>query len=287
MESCIITVVKNEHLYLDEWIEYHLSLGVGRIFVFEDFDSDTHKQITDKYGDRVILKSVFDILDDKDKETAVYLKKTKKWNVQHIYLRNALRYVKGIQTDGWCFVIDADEFVTIENSEHCLNDVLSMYDGYDAFVMLWECYGADGHIHTPDYRNVGVVGTYKRAVDNRLVDKDGSSVKTCYRLERYKPEFFHNQHHPSAACSWCNTDFQTQSIKSKLTNIYIRHYVTKSWDEYLWKRLTRGFFWGRTRMFDMFFTVNPDLMPIKKTLIKNARKRDIGCDAVQSVRRTG
>ena len=40
-------------MYLDEWIRYHLDLGIDHIFIFEDIDSDSHKDITDKYGDNV------------------------------------------------------------------------------------------------------------------------------------------------------------------------------------------------------------------------------------------
>ena len=36
--SCILTVIKNEHEYLDEWIRYHLNLGIDHIFIFEDIN---------------------------------------------------------------------------------------------------------------------------------------------------------------------------------------------------------------------------------------------------------
>ena len=57
MKNCILTVIKNEHEYLDEWIQYHLNLGIDYIFIFEDIDSDSHKKITDKY-DKVFLKNI-------------------------------------------------------------------------------------------------------------------------------------------------------------------------------------------------------------------------------------
>jgi hypothetical protein len=59
--SCIFTVIKNEHQYLDEWIKYHLDLGVDHIFILEDIDSNSHKEITDKYDGKITLNSV-DIL---------------------------------------------------------------------------------------------------------------------------------------------------------------------------------------------------------------------------------
>lgn len=56
-KSCIFTVIKNEHEYLDEWIKYHLDLGIDHIFIFEDIDSDSHKEICDKY-EKVTLNSI-------------------------------------------------------------------------------------------------------------------------------------------------------------------------------------------------------------------------------------
>ena len=50
MENCILTIIKNEHPYLDEFIRYHLDLGIAHIFVFEDIGSESHEEITRKYG---------------------------------------------------------------------------------------------------------------------------------------------------------------------------------------------------------------------------------------------
>ena len=69
MKSCILTVIKNEHQYLDEWIKYHLDLGINHIFIFEDINSDSHKDICDKYGDSVSLNGIENLLD----ENKVYL----------------------------------------------------------------------------------------------------------------------------------------------------------------------------------------------------------------------
>lgn len=59
----------------------------------------------------------------------------------------------------WCFTIDNDEFLTLEDGKS-LDEVLQEYDKYDAFVIQWECYGASGHVFKPDYTDKGVVDTY-------------------------------------------------------------------------------------------------------------------------------
>ena len=70
MNSCILTVIKNEHQYLDEWIKYHLELGINHIFILEDTDSVSHKEICYKYGDKVSLNSVLLVLDEAHRKEA-------------------------------------------------------------------------------------------------------------------------------------------------------------------------------------------------------------------------
>jgi hypothetical protein len=41
--------------------------------------------------------------------------------------------------------------------------------------------------------------------------------------------------------------------------MYIRHYITKSFDEYLWKLNTRGMFYKHHRDINEFFVYNPEM----------------------------
>jgi hypothetical protein len=54
--------------------------------------------------------------------------------------------------------------------------------------------------------------------------------------------------------------------------IYIRHYITKSWEEYIWKRKTRGYFVGKIKTLDCFFDINPDMCHLKTKLIEDLKK---------------
>jgi len=41
--------------------------------------------------------------------------------------------------------------------------------------------------------------------------------------------------------------------------MYLRHYITKSFEEYLWKLYNRGMFSKNHRNLDDFFSINPDM----------------------------
>ncbi len=277
MTSCILTVIKNEHEYLDEWIKYHLDLGIDHIFIFEDMDSKSHKEIIDKYGDKVTLNGVLSILNGDDKKKAIELKQTHKWNIQHLYFRNGLRHIKERHSDvyDWCFVIDNDEFITLENENDNLKDVLSLFKDYDAFIMQWKCYGANGHINKPDYSIKGVVDTYTKEAEGNVPDTRDSFFKTCHNINTYKNEFFHNQHHPTDKSNWCNTRFKKDKYGCSYDKIYLRHYITKSWEEYVWKRKSRGFMWGGARDFNFFFAINPDMANKRRELIDELNKETL------------
>ena len=273
INSCILTIIKNEHEYLDEWISYHLSLGVNHIFIFEDIDSITHAGIIEKYGDMVSLSSILTTLNDSQKREAYELKRTKRYNIQHLYFRNALRYIKNKYSDEyeWCFLLDCDEFITLEKDDLSLSDVLSLYSSYDAIILQWKCYGSSGHIEKPDYSKNGVIGTYTKEISGIVPDNPTSFVKSSYNLLRYDDSHFHNQHHPSEKSNYCNTEYIKSLSSPTYKNIYIRHYITKSWEEYVWKVKERGFTWGRARKISTFFDINSDMLEKKEELIDSIR----------------
>ena len=266
MTSCILTVIKDEHLYLDEWLQYHLGIGVDHIFVIEDINSSSHQQIIDKYGDQVSLINAFSVLTEEERQLVADNRAKNLPGGQKTFLRAGLRYLKEHFDYDWCFVIDDDEFITFDQNQD-LNRIFSLYKDYDAFIMSWKCYGANGLINKPDYSKAGVIDTYTEPVKGhvptvlRETDK-----KTCYNMKKYRDEFWYSNHVPRDICNFCNTDFQKDKDNITYTNVFIRHYITRSWEEYVWKKKTRGYFYGRIRTLDNFFIMNPDMAYLKQTL---------------------
>lgn len=271
MKTCICTVIKDEQEYLDEWIKYHLNLGIDRIFIFEDVDSTSHKTITNKYKE-VTLFSINKVLNNDEQKRVRNAKILRSFNPQHIYFKNILHFIKTYYISyQWCFVIDADEFITMQNPNDSLALIESFRD-FDAVILSWKCYGANGYVEKPDYKNGGLVDTYTKEVEGYIRDNFDSLVKTCWNMRRYKEAFFYNQHHPSDEANWTNTEFCAKDMRVCYSNIYIRHYITKSWQEYAWKMNTRGFCWGGNRSYDFFFAANPDLKPRREELINMVEK---------------
>jgi len=279
MTSCILTVIKNEHEYLDEWIQYHLNLGIDHIFIFEDIDSDSHKDICEKY-DNVILSSISLILNDEELNKVKQIKSRKisnhNENPQYVYIKKGLTYLKSLNKYDWCFVIDNDEFITLEKENDSLESIISLFSGYDAFILQWKCYGANGLIHKPDYSNKGIIETYTKEITGHIPTATPQSLtKTCYNLNTYQESYFLYTHQPSKYCNFCRTNFSKDRNTPVYDKIFIRHYITKSWEEYIWKMKTRGYFFGKLRTHDAFFKINPDMNYLKNDLMKELEQETL------------
>ena len=259
-KSCILTIIKNEHLYLDEWIRYHINFGIEHFFIIEDIDSNSHKDITDKYGDRITLIDIESFYEKHIYDYIVRLKRNTNVNIaQGILLPTTLEIIAREYSDkyDWCFVIDDDEFLTFEDDTKSLDRMLSLFNDYDAFVIQWESYGANGLVFMPDYNVKGVVDTYTKKLDIQTIDAKSSLLKSCYNLKRYNKKYYRNCHRPQF-CKCVNTDFSNKILVPTYKNIYIRHYITRSLEEYMWKQDVRGYF-HRKPTYDFFFRMNPDM----------------------------
>lgn len=97
----IATVIKNEHHYLTEWLDYHLSKGFDRIYLFEDYDSENHIEEVNKCikPNNVVLTKIEYVEGDR----------------QLITLNNFLKDHVG----DYCLFTDIDEFFYGNIKELC------------------------------------------------------------------------------------------------------------------------------------------------------------------------
>ena len=159
MKTCIFTLIKNEHEYLEFWIKYHLELGVDHIFIFEDVDSKSHMEICGKFkGEDVTLRSALDIFPEEHQRNGIKLNKRRGNDVQNIIYRVGLEYIKNNYDYDWCFCLDTDEFLSFPGDD--MARFIERFKDYDAIVLKWWNYGANGRIHKPDYRKTPITAIY-------------------------------------------------------------------------------------------------------------------------------
>ena len=81
LNICICQLIKDEQRYIEEWIDYHLNLGISKFVLFEDYNSTSHSEVLSKYGNKVILYKLLDVLNDDE------IKVIKDNNVVHSNIR--------------------------------------------------------------------------------------------------------------------------------------------------------------------------------------------------------
>lgn len=128
-------IVKNEALYIEEWIEYHLLKGVSYFFFYDHGSTDNTVEILNKYRD-LELCSIND------------------WShvpvpAQRKAYSDCLNFCKGFHPDVWLGFLDADEFCV---SEYQLDIAFEKVERDNTGVLLgnWILFGSSGHKERPE-----------------------------------------------------------------------------------------------------------------------------------------
>lgn len=115
----ICVCVKNEGLYLKEWLDYHISIGIGKYYIYDNGSTDNTKEILSNYP-----------------------------NITYIYTDgtlqlNAFYHCLQIANEDWVGFIDIDEFVV--PIEKDFPELLDDYNQYAGLAINWVIYGSAGH----------------------------------------------------------------------------------------------------------------------------------------------
>ena len=261
MRVGIFTIVKNEHDYLDEWLQYHLNTfpELTQIYVFDDPFSKSHKDICTKYKKVTSLNSLSifpqnrqkDILNRKDYKNTELPR-------QVSYMYEILNYLKKNTNLDWVFYIDVDEFLTYqEGVKNSLDGILRHFCFYDILVLSWKNFGANGHIYKPNGKTLEIYTTSCSLAVGSRMDINGAS-KECFNLHRWNPNTIKANHHIPTKAVWCKTNFSKKMSDVVYDKIYIRHYITRSFEEFCYKIFIRGQFYG-SKCLNNFFHFNKDI----------------------------
>lgn len=140
---CVTAIIKNEALYIEEWICYHRALGVAHFFIFDNNSED-------KIGDTLKAYINHGIV------TLIH------WPMLggQIDAYNYAMHFFG-QTTEWMAYIDLDEFIVLKDTAS-IPEFLSTLEGADQVLIPWRSFGFSGHKKRP----VGLV------IENYTVAQD-------------------------------------------------------------------------------------------------------------------
>lgn len=252
MNIAIFTVVKDEQDYLDDFLKYHTEMGID-VFIFEDIFSHSHREITGKYNN-VYLRSVSELYVENEIPQLIN-DRTNKIPSQTEFINRGLRYIHSLNKYDWCWLIDVDEYIT---STEPLEAILGRFSDRDGVLCYWKNFGCSGRLYKPIYdRPIWEIFTEECGYELYSDLKYFKITKFCVNMNRYKPTMRYYIH--NAPVNWIKADGTFKRTEIVYEPLYLRHYITKSVEEYCWKVWVRLMHHNGHRQWKSLFEMCPDI----------------------------
>lgn len=226
----IAMICKNESAYIEEFVEYHLNLGFDKIIIGDnnDIDGERYEGLLNEYinNDRVRIINLRGLQAQQ--------------KVFYNSIKNHIKYE-------WCAFIDTDEFITFANGSgfNNIKDFLHSRPEIKAYKLNWKLYGDNEQIVKKEGK---VTERFKSPLDKRF---------------RFRYAFPENYHTKSILHWDCNVHFTNNphtvldltyytpmgvmkdgspfNPDMEYGCCYIRHYYTKSLEEWINNKLGRSY----------------------------------------------
>lgn len=212
----VCAIAKNEAPYFEEWIEWHLSQGVEKFYIYDNESTDGTKDVLEPYISRGIVE--YKYWPGRKQQLPAY----------DDCLEN-YRFASH-----WIAFIDLDEFI-VPIKDKSITKFLERYESFSAVEINWLIYGSSG-------RKTKTPGTIMERFKRH-------SQPDCYLNRHVKsivnPRKVFNMIgcHEAARISGRAADSNGNPIKKNFRDrvpqhdvIRINHYAVKSYEEFLEKR---------------------------------------------------
>lgn len=221
-ELGIMAIVKNEALYIDEWINYYQSIGVDHIYIYDNESTDNLQQVLEKHGTKV-----------------TYCKFNGKARQMDAYNDALNRFGNDCHYLGF---LDADEFVYVKEKGGHTRTLKELLDTHfsnpnvGGLVINWQLFGSSGYEKAPTglVTNNFVYRAERNFERNRHVKSIVNPRKTA--------GFINDPHAPYYLPKYWAVNEKSQRVDGPFTEtvnvnlVQINHYFTKSKAEFILKK---------------------------------------------------
>lgn len=218
-ELVIAAIVKNEGDYIEEWLGYHLLIGVDKFIIYDNDSTDNLKEILGSYIDKGIVDYV---------SYPGQLMQTKAYTDAINRYKDKTKYLG---------FIDIDEFIVVSNGQSLKELLHTHFDSFKhvgGLAIQWYNFGTSGHKSKPE----GLV------IEN-YIKRGPSSFRPLIKTigNPRMMECCVNPHFPIYKLGIYNKSETGKNVlgvhlyDSSPLNIHINHYFTKSEEECMAKFL--------------------------------------------------
>lgn len=256
MIKAICAIIYNERAELEEWIRYNLSLGFDRIYLYEDYGSETHKDIAGKFPE-VTLSS----LDDFGIENTNSPKK------QKVLYEEFLKHHQKLKDIDWVAFIDIDEFIMLEDG-YTLESMLEEFNDEYAVFLCWKNYSASGHLKKKP-KDVTNIDYYNKEADIWVLHDDIQHM--CKSIVNVNKNDNMKTVHLTHKGVFTNHKPYTMRRMCCYNKAWINHYFYKSWEDWCYRMHVRGNMHNNFRTFDTWFRGNPEFSDREIDMLNDVR----------------
>lgn len=229
----VCAIAKNEAPYFKEWLDWHLSIGVEKFYIYDNESTDNLKDVLAPYIEKGVVDYTY------FPGTAVQLAA-----YDDCFERHRL-------DTRWLAVIDLDEFI-VPVKDGSLPEFLRRFEDFSSVEINWLCYGSGGQ---KEKMPGGVMERFKcHSLPDHYLNRHVKSIfnprKVCCMIGCHEVSRIEGK----AADSHGNVVTDNFNHRTPQHDVIkINHYAVKSYGEFMQKR-ARGRARGkqRTRPLDYF-----------------------------------
>lgn len=241
----VCAIAKDEGPYFVEWIEWHLSQGVERFYIYDNESTDGTHDILKPYIDRGVV--VYHYWPGYRRQLAAY--------------DDCLAHYR--LSTRWLAFIDLDEFI-VPIRDASIPDFLKRFEGFPAVEVNWLCYGSGGQKHKTEgtmmqrFRYHSQPGhLLNRHVKSIVNPRRVYNMIGCHEAARI------SGHAADSHGNVINRNFRDREPQQDV--IRINHYAVRSYEEFLEKQM-RGRASGKKKTVENAYFLQYDLNDIEEVV---------------------
>lgn len=182
-KNVVVACMRNEALFLVEWLAHHLAVGFDRIIVYTNDCEDGTDRILQLLGQTRWVE---------------HHDNPGPYDAGGTIQRHALSLayqLPQVRSADWVLHIDADEYVNVSVGHRSIDDLTALYPDADAIAIMWRHFGSAGKKH---WEGGSVVESYTRC-EGVLPDVDGGQLtgfKTLFKPRNFRAMSIHSPKFP-------------------------------------------------------------------------------------------
>ena len=242
----VVSVIRNENKYLEEWIRYHIEeMGIDHFYIY---DNESKVSIL-KY----LQKRNFSYLD----RLTILDFPTTEW-VQQDSHNHFLEHFRN--ETKWVISMDPDEYIVLKDNRLSLKNFLNENKKYAKIFCPWKFFNANGRVHESNGTDFE---RFQTATEYRKESSDAKAFTQTYFISEFRSH---------TACVDLNMPIATSKNHPEITKdaMQLNHYYTRSYDEWVEKIKRGSCHPSCLKKYSEFFLLNPDM-----------KEMDLGLDIVQ------